>query len=374
MSSILKSVADVFSGKHRGRSLGIDIGTSYIKVVETERVNEKAVLKNYGEIALGTRAGASVGQVTNLAPEKIAEALKDLLTEAGIVAQHTLFSIPLSSSLLSVIELPDVKKKELETMIPLEARRYIPIPLDEVSLDWWILPKIAPEQKTTAPEGGSQPVGKIEVIIAALHNEVMGKYQTIKQFAHIPGEASHYEIEIFSSIRAIVGHGLDATLVIDLGASSTKLALVDKGVVRGSHIISSGAEEITKALARSLSISFDQAEEMKCRTGILGEYEGRDVSTVVQSVLPNMMNEASRFALNYEQKYQTKLKKVILVGGGARLKGIEKIVAKYFINASIEVGDPFARVDAPASLVPTLKKLSPSFAVALGASLRGLEE
>jgi len=372
MPPFLKSIASMF--KHKGRSLGIDIGTASIKVVEIEKVDERVVLKNYGEIALGPRAGVSVGQATSLAPDKIAGALKDLLVEAGITPQHTLFAIPLSSSLLSVIELPDVSKRELESMIPLEARRYIPIPLNEVSLDWWVLPKLAPQQKIPTPEGEPKIVGKIEVIIAALHTDVLEKYQTIKQFAHMAGDASHYEIEIFSNIRGVVGRSLDATLVIDMGASSAKLALVDKGVVRGSHMISNGAQEITNALARSLSISFDKAEEMKCRTGVAGDYEGRDVLTVAQIVLPNLIDEATRFAQNYEHKYETKIKKVILVGGGARLKGIEKIVAKSFPDASVTVGDPFSRVETLPSLAPLLKKIGPSFGVALGVALRGLEE
>ena len=373
MPPILKSLTNVFG--HRGRSLGIDIGSSSIKVVEIEKKDERVVLRNYGEIALGPRAGISVGQATNLPPEKVAEALKDLLAEASISPQHILFAIPLSSSLLSVIELPDVGKKELESMIPLEARRYIPIPLSEVSLDWWVLPKIGTQQKPAPQADGEQKVvGKIEVIIAALHNDVMQKYQTIKQLAHMPGDASHYEIEIFSNIRSVVGHGLDATLVIDMGASSAKLAIVDKGVVRGSHMISSGAQEITTALARSLSISFDKAEEIKRRTGAMGDYEGRDVLTIAQVVLPNLIDEASRFAQNYERKYDTKIKKVILIGGGACLKGIEKIVAKGFPDASIVVGDPFSRVEAPSSLASNLKKIGPSFGIALGVALRGLEE
>lgn len=375
MPAFFDSVKKILGGGHKGAVLGVDIGSASIKVVLIEKVGEKVVLRNYGEIALGPRANASVGQATNLPPEKIAEALHDLLKEAGITAEHTLFAIPFSASLLTLVELPEVGKKELESMIPIEARRYIPVPISEVSLDWWVLPKHkTPASAAPAPEQNIGVVGKIEVIIAAIHNEVVNKFESIKRDAQIPGDTSHFEIEIFSTLRAVVGRDLSPVLVADIGAGSTKLALVDGGIVRGSHIVSMGGQDVTLALSRAKGIPFEKAEEIKCRVGVLGDGEGRDVLTVSELLISNIMNEAARFVENYERKNSTKITKVILVGGGARLKGIEKIVQGSFTGSAIVIGDPFARLDSPAFLTETLKELSPDFAVSVGLALKGLEE
>lgn len=375
MVSIIESVANIFSSVHGGSSVGIDIGASSIKVVEVEKVDERAVLKNYGEISLGPRAGVSTGQATNLPPESIALALNDILQEAGISPRHTSFAIPFGASLLSVAELPDVGKKELESMIPLEARRYIPVPISEVSLDWWVLPKRKLGLKIETPaEGESAPLVKTEVIIVAIHNEVVKKYETIRDAVHIASNATHFEIEIFSTLRAVTGRDLSAIMVIDIGAGSTNLTLVDEGVVRGSHVVSAGGQDITLALSKSLRIPFSEAEEIKCRTGVLGDEEGRDVAVAAELILTNILNEAVRFVENYERKYESKVSKIILVGGGALLQGIEKITAQYFPEKPISLGDPFARLDTPAYLAGTLKKLSPGFAVAVGIALKGLEE
>lgn len=376
MTSFLESIKGVLGAGHKGPVLGIDIGSSSIKVILLEKVNEKVVLKNYGELALGPRGGSAVGQATNLSTEKIAEALRDLLKETEIIARHTLIAIPFSASLLTVVELPDVGSKELETMIPIEARRYVPVPITEVSLDWWVLPKRKSEERPVVATGAApvKQIGKIEVIVAAIHNEVVKKYETIKRNAQIPGEASHFEIEIFSTLRAVVGRDMSPILVIDIGAGSTKLALVDEGVVRGSHVISMGGQDITLALAHSQGLSFDNAEEVKCRAGMVGEEEGRDVLAVAELLIANIMNETARFVENYERKYSTKITKVILVGGGARLKGIEKLVAQSFSTASVTIGNPFERVETPAFLDATLRELSPNFAVATGVALKGLEE
>lgn len=380
MASFLESIKKVLSGGHKGATLGIDIGAAFIKVVLIEKVEEKAVLRNYGEIALGPRAGVAVGQATSLPQEKVAEALRDLLKEAGIIAGHTFIAIPFSASLLSVVELPEVEKKEFESMIMNEARRYIPVPISEVSIDWWALPKRrVGEKNILQPVAGSaeseiKQVGKVEVIIAAIHNEVIQKYDAIKRDAGIPGKESHFEIEVFSTLRAVVGRDLSPVIVIDIGAGSTKIAIIDEGVVRGSHVISMGGQDLTLALSRSQGISFEKAEEVKCRVGLVGDEEGRDILAVSDLLMSNIMNEATRFADNYERKYDTKITKVILVGGGSRLLGLEKIVAKNFPHALIVTGDPFVRVDTPMFLSKTLKDLSPSFAVAVGIALKGLEE
>ncbi len=375
MSSFLESITEMFSSAHKGSTVGIDIGSASIKVVEIEKVNEKAVLLNYGELSIGPRAGFAIGQATNLPTDKLAEALRDLLKETGISSKHAVFAIPFSASLLSVVELPDVSAKELNSMIPFEARRYIPVPITEVALDWWVLPKRKNEQKQSSSRSdGTEPIGKIEVIIAAIHNEVIKKYQEIKRYAQIPGGAAHFEIEIFSTLRAIVGRDLSPIMVMDLGAGSTRLALIDDGVVRGSHIINMGGQDITISLSKSLGVTFEQAEEIKCRVGVVGDYEGRDVAAVGELILSSIMNESKRFVENYEQKHGTSIKKVVFVGGGARLKGIQKIGSLHFLGASVIIGDPFSRISTPAFLDDTIRELSPNFAVAIGLALKGLEE
>lgn len=378
MASFLDSLKNIFSREHPMRVVGVDIGESSIKIVELGKNEEKAILHNYGEIALGPRAGSQVGQATNLPPEKVADALRDLLREMGVTVRHVVLTIPFKASLLSLVELPDVSSREMETMIPLEARKYIPVPITDVSLDWWVLPKrkatSATPTASSERKSVSAPVGKVEVIIAAISNEVLGRYETIKKESHLTGMPSHVEVEIFSTLRAIVGRDLSPNLVVDIGSGMTKLVIVEEGVVRGSHIVSSGGQDITHALAKSLNISFAQAEEKKCRVGVAGDEEGRDVLVAGELVISNIMNEAARFMESYEHRHQSKIAKIVFVGGGARLKGLIPVAEKSFSGVPLTIGNPFARIDTPAFLSTTLLEVGPNFAVAIGAALKGLEE
>src|SRR3990167_8865804 len=132
----------IFGFLHKGSSvLGIDIGSSSIKVVQLRRHRGAAVLETYGELSLGPYAGVEIGRATSLPAKNLAEALTDVLKEANVTAKSCALSIPFSASLISLIEMPALSDDQLKKMIPIEARKYIPVPITEVTLDWFILPE-----------------------------------------------------------------------------------------------------------------------------------------------------------------------------------------------------------------------------------------
>ena len=109
--------------------LGVDIGTSAIKVVQLRRERGRVILETYGAIALGPYAGVEVGRATSLPGEKIAEALKDVIREANVTTTDAAIAIPYSSSLISIIKLPSSVENQLAQVVPIEARKYIPVPI-----------------------------------------------------------------------------------------------------------------------------------------------------------------------------------------------------------------------------------------------------
>src|SRR5215813_3708797 len=109
--------------------LGVDIGASSIKIVQLRASRGIAVLETYGEIALGPYGNQPIGKSVKLPPEKAAEAIMDLMKEANITARTGGVSIPFSGSLVSVLDLPNVDEDQLKRIVPIEARKYIPVPV-----------------------------------------------------------------------------------------------------------------------------------------------------------------------------------------------------------------------------------------------------
>lgn len=334
------------------------------------------ILETYGELSLGPYAGKSIGEATNLSAEKIIEAVQNLLKEKEVNATTRIcgVAIPFSSSLITVIELPNQSLKQLAEMIPIEARKYIPVPISEVALDWYVIPKDRnPESEPTpnTDRDGKIVLEKQEVLIVALHNDTITRYHDIVTKSAL--QATFFEIEIFSTMRSILDQELTPVLLIDMGATSTKLYIVERGILRSSHMINSGGQNMTNELSKSLGIPLPEAEILKREKGLLGEINGIEIKNVITVTLDYIFSEANRTVLAYQKKYNKNVSKVILVGGGSALKGVVD-VAKGSFQTEVLGGDPFAKVLSPAFLEKVLRETGPEFAVSVGVALRCLQE
>lgn len=347
--------------------IGVDIGGSAIKVVELGAERGRAVLKNYGEIALGPYMNATIGQAVSVRDEQVGDILKDILQEANITTRRAVMAIPLGSTLLSFIDVPTGDEKQLAQIIPTEARKYIPVPISEVVLDWWVLPQ---KGEATHKKDDKKTT---EVVISAIHNEKLNSYQRIQASAHLAVES--YEIEIFSSIRSVIGRDMSPVMVLDIGAGMTKLAMVEYGIVKSYHIINKGSQDVTLAISSALEVGLEEAEQIKREYGLSGLAKDQNAKEdeIANSILGYIFSESEAALVAFGQKYGSQISKVIMVGGGALLKGLQGTAQKYF-QIPVELGDPFGRVESPEFMKKTLKEVGPEFAVALGAALKGLGE
>ena len=356
-------------------AVGVDIGSSAIKVVEIKRKGGKAVLETYGAIALGPYAEVEAGRVTNLPVEKIATALQEVLKQSDVTSASPAFSIPIQSSLIFTIELPsNVQPSEMATIIPTEARKYIPVPITEVSIDYFVLPKkessfeeMNNDQKNSIPSTAEE---KMNVLVVATQNDAVARYRSITKQCNL--SASFFEIEIFSSIRANFEHELSPVLLMDLGASRTKLSIVEFGMVKSYHTINRGGADISNSISKSLSIPFPEAEKMKKEFGLFGNPTEKSLADVIKVHVDYIFSETNNVLSGYERKYNRAISKVIFTGGGALLKGLQEVAVNNF-RAEIEIGHPFSKVGAPAFLEKVLESMGPEFAVALGLALRKLQ-
>jgi type IV pilus assembly protein PilM len=286
-------------------------------------------------------------------------------------------AVPFASSLVKLIEVPPLDLQKLETVVPLEARKYIPVPISEVQLDYFVVPET--EQKLFL---GSKDLDNVEsqeiktklVLIVAMHNETLRKYtETIKLAGLNP---DFYEIEVFSNIRATVAHSLAPVAIIDLGAATSKLYLVELGIILASHVIPVGSQDITRSLAKSSHISIAKAEEIKRQAGILTGVSNTDAARVSHAAtltMEQIFAEGRRVLLGFQKKYNKVITKVVLTGGGASLKGLAEF-ARQQLELEIEIAEPFSHTQTPAFLEETLKGAGPDFTVSLGVALRRLHE
>ena len=373
------SLGDIFKGVGKGGDdsvLGVDIGSSSAKIVQLRASRGTAILETYGEIALGPYGKQPIGKPVKLTPEVVATALVDLMKEANVTARSGGISVPFSSSLVTVLNLPKVDNAALKQVVPIEARKYVPVPIAEVSLDWFVIPE--DEGKDSAFDQLKPKVEKppgIEVLLVAIQNDTVTNMQTVSESAGIHVE--FFEIEIFSAIRSSISHGVAPVLVVDIGAGATKMYIVERGVVRFTHLITVGGAQMTEVLGRSLTWEFEKAERVKREVGLIASKsysadENAKIQEALLSTLSRLFSEVNKVLLSYGQRYNKNVSHVVLTGGGASLPGLAA-EAKKSLNAEVEIADPFSRTEAPAFLSGVLREIGPGFAVSAGLALRKLQ-
>lgn len=356
-----------FLGLIPQKFLGIDIGTSAIKVVELSTWAGRKKLENYGEISasvLYQKPFRTFEKSTLLLSTRdISRAIKAVIEEAKIKTRHVVFSIPDFSTFFTSFELPPMSSEELPQAVKAEARRHVPIPLAEVTLDWQLLDSIA-----------KQPGEKLKILLVTVPNEVINQYRNIA--ANLNFKLLALEAEVFALVRALIDKEEKRTLgLIDIGARSTTCSIIDKRVLKISHSFDISGDNLTERIAKALSIDYKSAEDLKKKYGILSSREGPEKVNIREILVPMIdliIREVDRVFQGFFVREKKEVKKIILTGGESFLPGFSEYFQNHF-KKETEITNPFSRIFFPPILDKTLKEMGPSYAVALGAALRGLE-
>ncbi len=358
-------------GKGKKSVLGIDIGTSSIKMVQLKRVDERYKLETYGKLQtygyLERLNDPFHTKSLRLLESQIVELIGKLLKKAETTSNQVVMSIPVFSSFISVVEMPPMPEKELSQALTFEAKRYIPVPLSEVRIDW----KVIDREDAGFSKNKNKNLFKFKILLVAVPKEIIDKYLRIAQGLEL--KLQGLELESFSYLRSFMGDDKSTACILDLGARSTSFTIADKGFVQMSHGLDIAGAELTKALAHGMGVDFKRAEEYKRQKGLdhkklSAEKETRDI---LLTFVDKIILEAQRMINAYQSETDRKVTKLILAGGSGNLIGLKEHLEKK-LDIKVVVGNPWARIDYPSFLEPVIKEIAPQFAVAVGSAMREL--
>ena len=351
-----------FLKKKKERSLGLDIGTSSIKIVELSQEGDKVELTNYGSLSGGP------GEIFQSSSVKISlkqttDAIRQVLEAARVAPAHTTMSIPIFSGFSTVISLPPMPEAELAQAVSFEAKKYIPLPLSEVQFEWTKLDRETGKKQGTgaSPSTSSGQASQTQVLVVAVTSELINRYKEIAKSTGLT--LSSLELDTFSLARSLKREEEGNTLIIDIGAQSTILTIIEKEWPVATRTIDVAGRELSKILASSLGIDFARAENLKRKEGVEA---GRGV---LYPLLDTIVAEGKRMTQEYTRRYKGAVERVVISGGGAQMPGIRAYMVKKMGRESV-MAFPFRGILYPDELDGTLRDMGPSFSVAVGAALR----
>lgn len=363
----------LFSKKTKLSFLGVDFGMSGIKVVEllNERGRARLVTYAYAEYPRGYADRSPQDQISTAAA-----LLKKMTDKARITTKMAVAALPVSSVFSSIISVPSGNEKELKDAINWQAKKLIPMPLEEITLDSKVLDGFGgPDEAVKDPTKKEEKKKVTRVLLTGAPSALVSSYVEILTTAGL--EPLALETEAFAQIRALVGKDRSTVMLIDIGALRTNITVVEKGVPFLSRSIASGGASVTSTIAQTLGISPLQAETMKRDIKAMQAFAPTgDLSPILQTLLKPILDEI-KYSFNLYQGQseggqQKKIEKIIVTGGSGLLPRLPEFLTQ-LMNVNAYLGDPWARVVYPEDLRPVLEEIGSRFSVAIGCAMRDIE-
>lgn len=353
----------MFSLKRKQPSmLGIDISSTAVKVLELSKQKKGYKVEAFAVEALPTNAVVEK-EIQDI--EAVAEPMRKAVKTCGSRAKHAALAVAGSAVITKQITMPaGLSDDELEKQIELEADQYIPYPLEEVHLDFEVMP----------PEEDANP-DSIEVLLAACRSENVAARTAAAEICGLTPLVVDIEAYCVEHAYQLVSeqvpdYGVDkTTAVIDIGATMTALTVIDDGRMIYNREQPFGGKQLTEEIMRRYGLSFEDAGRVKKQGGLPDNYEPE----VLQPFKETMAQQVGRFLqFFYSSTEVENVDFIALAGGCATIPGVAEMVQSN-LGIQTEVVKPFENINTSSKVaIQRLNNDAPSLLIALGLAMRGL--
>lgn len=331
-------------------TFGLDISDLSLKIVKLKKKKKKISLVSFGqtEIEPGVIENGEIKK-----EEKLVEILKEAIKKVKgekLKTKYLVASLPEEKAFLQVIQMPPMSEEDLKSAVLFEAENYIPLSIDQVYLDCQIVPSFIKSSE------------KIEVLIAALPKKIVDSYLSVLKKANLKPVA--FEIESQAIARALIEKETTTypVLIIDFGATRTSLIIFAGKSVRFTCSIPISGNNFNELIAKNLNVSPSDAEQLKKKYGLEQKIEiklkeqtiKKEKGEIFEALIPALVDfvqQIKKYLDFYETHSQIsdsslkekKIKKIILCGGEANLKGLPEFLSLE-LKIPVELGNPWINI------------------------------
>lgn len=335
-------------------SVGLDIGSRTIKVVELIKEGPKWRLKASGVIGHKGVPPEHAQEEKDYVP--LVDAVKKLFKEAKISSRDVAIALPEPQVYTRAIKFPLLTDAEIASAVKWEAEQYIPIPIDEAIIQHQIIDR---QENTSPPQA--------VVLLVAAPRQLVEKYAMVVQMAGL--NLAVVETGLMALVRAHAPED-QTVLVVNFGARSTDIAVSKNGQLTFSRSVPTAGEAFTRAVAQVLGVEEQQAEEYKRAYGLSGTHLEGKIKKALDPIF-RMVSDEMRKAIHF---YQSEEKgdspgSAILTGGTAGMPQAASALTK-LLGIEVIVGNPFAKVILDPEAQKALAGYAPLYSIAVGLAMR----
>lgn len=334
--------------------VGIDIGSKTIKIVELQKEGDVYSLSASGVVSY---SGNSVEKmVDDKEFATLGTIIKKLYSEAGVKSKEVVISVPEQQVFTRTIKFPLLTDAEIASAVKWESEQYIPIPVSEAIIQHSILQR----NETSIPP-------EVLVLLVAAPRVVVEKYIKVIESARLTPIA--VETELIALTRSVAP--ADKTvLLVDLGASSTDIAIAKNGLLSFSRSIPIAGEAFTRAVSQGLGIPQLQAEEYKKTYGLAASQLEGKIKGALDPVLRMVVDEIKKAANFYQTEEKGESANAVIVSGGT--SSMPEIISALssLLGLEVLVANPFVRMQIDPETAKKIAPFAPLYSVAVGLAMR----
>jgi type IV pilus assembly protein PilM len=310
---------------------GLDIGFSSLKVMQIDTTGKHHRVTGYGTGSFDP-AFIRDGVIEN--PEGLAKAAYELFSKniiGNIGTRRIALTIPTSHSYARTVTLPKLSsKKELAEAVRLETEQYIPLPIDDLYMDFSII---------------SQNDKQTELLVMATPKKIIDSHMDLAALLGLDVVAIETTISAAARMFVHAERSDVPTILIDFGSVSSDITIYDKTlVVTGTA--PSGGDSFTGLIADTLGVNKQEATVIKTKYGLGVSKKQKEILAGLNPILEQLLKEIRRMVRYYEERSgsKNKISQVVTMGGGANMPGLSEHMTN-LLRLPVRMIDPWQHLD-----------------------------
>jgi len=334
-------------------AVALDLGSYAVKALQV-RPGKKIFVERAVEVP-NTVGLSSPTDDTML--EKLGQLVTNIFTDHKLSKNDVRLALPEALVSTKIISIPVLTDAELASAINWQAEQHIPIPLEELSLEYQVIYR--PDKKDANEQ--------MRVLMVGTRKALVEKYLEVFLKAGI--EPTILETQTIALIRSLQFTVDDVpTMVANIGASSTDLSIVYRGELRFVYTFASGGQVLTRTTEQAVQLEAKQAEEYKRSYGLdPTQLAGKMREILLPPVKTSILEMQKAIQFFASQNSLEPVKRILLAGGGAQLPGLTQYIAEQ-LNCEVLLAAPFTGAEGS---IPTTNQAA--YGVAMGLVMKQLK-
>jgi type IV pilus assembly protein PilM len=337
--------------------IGLDIGSSYIKVVQLKDIKAGYELELFDMVPLPPEIIVEGSIIDSF---RLIDTLKELFRKSRIKIKDTIIGIAGHSSvIIKRISLPEMSEEELSESIKFEAEQYVPFSIEDVNLDFQIL-------------GPKEEAGQMDVILVAVKKDTINEYvNAVRESGLNPiiVDVNHFALENMYEINYEIESNKNVAIV-NIGASTINMNILKGGISVFTRDSAVGSNLHTEALQREFNLTYENAERLK-RGEPIENIPREDAFSIMELASEEIIDDINRsFEFYRSTELHEDINEVILSGGCALIKDFPKLFSEK-VGIDTKIIEPFKNIKISKKVdLVYMEEIAPIAAVATGLALR----